>query len=51
MAARGKFCFVMVLLAGTAIAAAQATVKVDESLEEARRAYEASDYAKARPAV
>ncbi|HVH60560.1 MAG TPA: tetratricopeptide repeat protein [Candidatus Sulfotelmatobacter sp.] len=47
MASRGKLGAVMVLLAGMAIAAAQATVKHDEGLEEARRAYEASDYAKA----
>ena len=47
MAARGKLGFVMVLLAGTAVAEAQATVRHEESLEEARRAYEASDYAKA----
>src|SRR6516225_5039756 len=47
MASRGKLGLVMVLLAGTAMAAARATVKLDESLEEARRAYEASDYPKA----
>ncbi len=35
------------LLAGTALAAAQATVRQDENLTEARRAYEASDYTKA----
>ena len=47
MAITGKLGLLAVLLAGTAIASAQATVKHDDSLEEARRAYEASDYAKA----
>lgn len=47
MANKGKLALVMVLLAGMAIAGAPATVKIDESLEEARRAYEASDYARA----
>ncbi len=43
----GKLPFLIALLAGTAIAAARPNVKHEESLEEARRAYEASDYAKA----
>ena len=43
----GKLPFLIALLAGTAIAAARPTVRHEESLEEARRAYEASDYAKA----
>ena len=47
MANKGKLGLVMVLLASMAIAGAPATVKIDESLEEARRAYEASDYARA----
>lgn len=47
MATRGKLGFVVVLLTSTAIAAARATVKHDDRLEEARHAYEASDYAKA----
>ncbi len=47
MASGRKLGLVMALLAGAAIAAAQPTVKHEESLEEARRAYEASDYAKA----
>jgi tetratricopeptide (TPR) repeat protein len=47
VATTSKLGFVMLLLAGTAIAVAQATVRNDGSLEEARRAYEASDYPKA----
>lgn len=47
MAIGGKLGLVMALVAGTAIAAAQANVRHDGNLEEARRAYEASDYAKA----
>ena len=40
-----KLAFVMVLMAATCLAAS--TVKRDESLEEARRSFEASDYTKA----
>jgi tetratricopeptide (TPR) repeat protein len=47
MAVRSKLGFAMVLLAGAALAAAQATVRHDETLDEARQAYEASDYTKA----
>ncbi|PYT81871.1 MAG: hypothetical protein DMG40_07865 [Acidobacteria bacterium] len=47
MASRSKLGIAVTLLAGAAVAAAQATVRHDESLEEARRAYEASNYAKA----
>jgi|SRR5579859_689259 len=39
-----KLAFVMVLMAATCLAAS--TVKRDESLEEARRSFEASDYTK-----
>ena len=42
----GRLPVLIALLAGTAIAP-RPTVKHEESLEEARRAYEASDYAKA----
>ncbi len=45
MARWSKLAFVMVFLAGTALAATK--VKQDASLNEARKAYEASDYAKA----
>src|SRR5207247_966307 len=47
MATGSKLGLVMALLAGAAVAAAQPAVKHEESLEEARRAYEASDYGKA----
>jgi tetratricopeptide (TPR) repeat protein len=47
MASMSKLPLLIALLANTAIAAARPTVKHEESLEEARRAYEASDYAKA----
>ena len=47
MATGNKLGLVMALLAGTAVAVAEPTVKPEESLELARRAYEASDYAKA----
>src|SRR5690348_1524008 len=47
MATGSKLGLVMALLAGAAAAAAQPAVKHEESLEEARRAYEASDYGKA----
>lgn len=47
MVAGSKLGFAAALLAGAALAAAQATVRHDESLAEARRAYEASDYTKA----
>jgi tetratricopeptide (TPR) repeat protein len=40
-----KLAFAVLLMAGSCLAAA--TVKRDEGLEEARRAFEASDYAKA----
>ena len=43
----GRLPVLIALLAGTAIAPARPTVKHEESLEEARRAFEASDYAKA----
>ncbi|PYT96128.1 MAG: hypothetical protein DMG38_25140 [Acidobacteria bacterium] len=43
--AGGKLTFGMVFLAGAALTVA--TVRRDESLDEARRSYEASDYAKA----
>jgi tetratricopeptide (TPR) repeat protein len=45
MVRSAKLAFVMVLLAGTYLGAS--TVKHDDSLDEARRAFEASDYAKA----
>ncbi|HVH73272.1 MAG TPA: tetratricopeptide repeat protein [Candidatus Dormibacteraeota bacterium] len=45
MVRRRKLALAMVFLAGTMLAAA--TVRHDESLDEARRAYEASDYPKA----
>ena len=47
MVAGSKLGFAVALLGAMALAAAQATVRRDESLEEARRAYEASDYTKA----
>src|SRR2546429_4344238 len=47
MATGSNLGLVMALLAGGAVAAAQPAVKHEESLEEARRAYEASDYGKA----
>src|SRR6266699_4630675 len=47
MATGSKLGLVMALLAGAAVAAAQPAVKHEESLEEARRAYEASYYGKA----
>ena len=43
----GRLPVLIALMAGTAIAPARPTVKHEESLEEARRAFEASDYAKA----
>ena len=45
MVRSAKLAFVIVLLAGTYLGAS--TVKHDDSLDEARRAFEASDYAKA----
>ena len=45
MAIKSKLSLAMVFLAGTAFAAA--TVRHDDTLDEARRAFEASDYTKA----
>src|SRR5437660_10343603 len=47
MAPASKRGLVMAVVPGAAVAAAQPAVKHEESLEEARRAYDASDYGKA----